>query len=153
MQEATLCFPIRADEVLLIEKKRGLGAGRIHGPGGKLESGETPLQAVKREVREEVTATVPAVRKCGELEFVMDGVDPMLVHVYRAPGLDGEPTETEEAIPRWYRLDSIPFDRMWPDDRYWLPLVLESRPFRGFFRFGEPSDLQEWELEPDVTFD
>lgn len=152
VQEATLCFPIRADDVLLIEKKRGLGAGRIHGPGGKLEPGETPREAVLREVHEEVAAAVPTVRKFGELEFVMEGVDHMLVHVYRAPGLDGEPRETEEAIPRWYRLDSIPFDRMWPDDRYWLPLVLESRPFRGFFRFGESEDLMRWELETGVSF-
>lgn len=153
MQEATLCFPIRDGRILLIEKKRGLGAGKIHGPGGKLEPGETPAEAVRREVREEVATPVPSVAKLGELEFVMGESTWMLVHVYRAPGLEGEAAETPEAIPRWYALDEIPFGRMWPDDRYWLPLVLAERRFKGFFRFGGSEDLQRWELETDVTFE
>ena len=35
-QVATLLFVIKDTEVLLIHKKRGLGAGKINGPGGKL---------------------------------------------------------------------------------------------------------------------
>ena len=31
---ATLMFIIQGDSVLLIRKKRGLGAGKINGPGG-----------------------------------------------------------------------------------------------------------------------
>ena len=51
---ATLLFVLEDDKVLLIRKKRGLGAGKINGPGGKLEPGETPRQCVMREVREEL---------------------------------------------------------------------------------------------------
>ena len=51
---ATLLFVVRASsaqgahgerEVLLIRKKRGLGAGKINGPGGRLEPDETSLLA------------------------------------------------------------------------------------------------------------
>ena len=35
----------------------------------------------------------------------------------------------------WVDVDAIPFDEMWEDDRYWLPLVLERRKFRGFWIF------------------
>ena len=83
----------------------------------------------------------------------MDEVEDMLVHVYRARNLDGQVTETEEAIPRWYSIESIPLDRMWPDDRYWLPLVLEDRRFRGFFRFEGEETLRDWEIETDVEFE
>ena len=41
-QTATLMFVIDDNRVLLIRKKRGLGAGKINGPGGRLEEGETP---------------------------------------------------------------------------------------------------------------
>ncbi|HEY5036239.1 MAG TPA: NUDIX domain-containing protein, partial [Chthoniobacterales bacterium] len=48
-QRANLCFIVRGDEVLLIRKKRGFGAGKINGPGGKVEPGETALGAALRE--------------------------------------------------------------------------------------------------------
>ena len=41
---ATIMFIIRDGQILLIEKKRGLGAGKINGPGGKIDPGETPEQ-------------------------------------------------------------------------------------------------------------
>jgi hypothetical protein len=36
------------------------------------------------------------------------------------------PRETREAKPVWYDLGALPFDRMWEDDRYWLPLILPT---------------------------
>ena len=39
---ATLLFVIQEGRILLIHKKRGFGRGKINGPGGKIESGETP---------------------------------------------------------------------------------------------------------------
>ena len=56
-QQATLCYLLKDDEVLLIRKKRGIGAGKINGPGGKVDPGETPLEAAVRETREEVGVT------------------------------------------------------------------------------------------------
>ena len=47
----------------------------------------------------------------------------------------GEPTETDEAVPLWAPLDALPFDRMWADDRLWLPHLVEGRRFRGRFVF------------------
>ena len=42
---ANLLFVVQGNRVLLIHKKRGIGAGKINGPGGKLEAGESPLEA------------------------------------------------------------------------------------------------------------
>src|SRR5512136_179536 len=44
-ERANLCFVIRDGQILLIRKKRGLGAGKMNGPGGRLEAGETALAA------------------------------------------------------------------------------------------------------------
>lgn len=151
VQEATLCFPVDGDRVLLIEKKRGVGSGLFNGPGGKVEAGETPLEAARREVREEIRTTVPSIRKMGALEFEMGGDPFMFVHVFRAPGIAGEPSETDEARPEWFEVGEIPYDQMWPDDRYWLPLLLDGRTFSGEFVFGDDEqDLREWDLETDV---
>ncbi|UWG47329.1 NUDIX family hydrolase [Halanaeroarchaeum sp. HSR-CO] len=151
MQEATITYPVRDGSVLLIEKKRGIGAGLYNGPGGKVEPGESPVEAARREVREEIRATVPRLSKRGELEFVFGDDHYMTVHVYRAPEVDGVPEETPEAIPRWVDIDAIPYDQMWEDDRYWLPLLLADRTFQGWFRFDAAAEvLQGRYVDPDV---
>lgn len=151
VQDATLCFPVTDGEILLIEKRRGIGAGLYNGAGGKVEPGEAPEEAARREVREELRTDVPTLTKLGELAFEMDGDPFMYVHVYRAPGVEGQPEETPEARPEWFPLEDIPYDQMWPDDRHWLPHLLEGRTFEGWFRFGESEeDLQEWDLRTDV---
>ncbi|MFB6094958.1 MAG: 8-oxo-dGTP diphosphatase, partial [Halodesulfurarchaeum sp.] len=136
------------------EKKRGLGAGKLNGPGGKLERNETPAEAARREVREEIRTSVSGVTKLGEFEFEMGGDPLMFVHVFRSPGVQGEPTETPEAKPVWYPIDAVPYDQMWPDDRYWLPHVFAGDRFAGSFTFGESEDdLLAWELDTGVSFE
>ena len=134
-QRATILFVVRGGEVLLIHKKRGLGAGKVNGPGGRLEPGETPLECAIRETREELCVEPVGVSFHGELRFQF--VDGLSIHgfVFRASGCEGEARETDEAIPLWTRLEEIPYDRMWADDVLWLPLLLEGRSFDGRFLF------------------
>ena len=134
-ERATLLFVVTGGKVLLIHKKTGLGAGNYNGPGGRLEPGETPRQAAIREVQEELRVTPLGVRAVGELKFQF--VDGFSIHgyVFRADGIDGEPEETDEAIPFWFPIDAIPYHRMWADDRVWMPLLLAERPFAGQFLF------------------
>ena len=140
-ERATLLFVIRDGHVLLIHKKKGLGAGKINGPGGRIEPGESPLQAAIREVEEELLVTPTGVREAGELKFQF--VDGFSIHgyVFTATDCVGEPTETDEAIPIWTPLDRIPFERMWEDDHVWIPLMLAQKPFVGRFLFEDDTML------------
>ena len=132
---ATLIFVIRDGQILLIHKKRGLGKGKINGPGGRLEPGEAPEAAALRELREELGVAAVDPVFVGEHRFqFVDGYS-TYVHVFRAPDLRGTPVETDEAIPLWVDLDAIPYDRMWEDDRLWLPLLVEGRRFSGYWIF------------------
>ena len=134
-ERATLVFIVRGDQILLIHKKRGLGAGKINGPGVRLDPGETPLQCAVREVQEELCVTPTGLRPSGELRFQF--VDGLSIHgyVFRAGGCNGEPQETEEARPIWVKLTAIPYEQMWADDRLWLPLMISNTPFDGRFVF------------------
>ena len=132
-------FVVKGENILLIEKKRGLGAGKINGPGGKIDPGETPLEAVMRETREELHVTPIAPRKLGELWFSMSDHPDILCHVFRADDCHGTATETDEAVPLWTHIDAIPYQRMWEDDHHWLPLLLAEKTFRGRFAFQEES--------------
>lgn len=77
---ATLVFVTRGARILLIRKKRGLGAGKINAPGGRLEPGETPLQAAIRETQEELHITPKQLTYAGENLFQF--VDGYSIHVY-----------------------------------------------------------------------
>lgn len=132
---ATLVFVIQDGRILLIRKKRGLGAGKINGPGGRLESGETPEACATRELHEELGVTAGPLVRAGDHRFqFVDGYS-IFVHVYRTSAFAGEPIETDEAIPMWFAVEAIPFDEMWEDDRYWLPHLLDGRPFSGYWLF------------------
>jgi 8-oxo-dGTP diphosphatase len=132
---ATLLFVVRDGHILLIRKKRGLGAGKINGPGGRIEAGETALEAAIRETHEElgILAVAPELR--GELHFQF--VDGYSLHcsVFVSTECLGEPMETVEATPLWTPLDAIPYQEMWADDIRWLPELLAGRRIRGFFHF------------------
>ena len=134
---ATLLFVLRGDEVLLIRKKRGLGAGKINGPGGKLEKGETPRQCALREVREELCISVLDTTPCGELKFQFTDGYSIHVHVFISTAFEGEPTETDEAVPIWFKRSEIPYNEMWADDRIWLPRVLDGAEVSGKFVFSK----------------
>ncbi|MCL9815442.1 8-oxo-dGTP diphosphatase [Natronocalculus amylovorans] len=153
LPEATVCHPIVDDRALLIEKQRGIGEGKIIGPGGKVEPGESPTECVIRETQEEIAATPTGVEKAGEFTFIHGDEAAFFIHVFRATGLSGTPAQTDEAIPHWFDTDSLPYDRMWADDRYWFPYLLNDTPFRGWFVFDTDGDeLKEYTLDVDVDF-
>ncbi len=140
----TLLFLVKDNEILLAMKKRGFGAGKWNGVGGKIEAGESIEDALVRECQEEVGVTPTSWKAVAELDFVQDATtDPwhMYVHAYIATDWDGVPTESEEMKPQWYNLDSIPYDDMWDDDRYWLPEVLNGKLITGNFVFDEHDSM------------
>lgn len=147
---ATLLFVIRDDQVLLIRKKRGLGAGKINGPGGRLELGETPRECAVREVQEEVGVTPRDIRHCGLHRFQFTDGYALLVDVFAAEDCEGDPIETDEAIPMWVAVGEIPFDEMWEDDQHWIPLMLAGTPFSGRYVF-EGEDMLDMVLETPPT--
>lgn len=145
-ERSTLCFVITGGKILLIEKKRGLGAGKVNGPGGKIEPGETAEAGAVRETQEEVGITPTGVSWAGELHFQFRDGYSLHCSVYRAEGWEGELRETEEAKPFWNETGAIPYDRMWADDEHWVPRLLAGEKFRGWFEF-EGDRMEWWHME------
>jgi 8-oxo-dGTP diphosphatase len=146
-ERATLVFVVRDGQILLIEKKRGLGAGKVNGPGGRLDPGESPVQCATRECQEELGITPTGLTHAGTLAFQFVGHNKLGGHsihvdVYRADGFTGEITETDEARGFWCGVGQVPYARMWQDDQYWLPQLIEGQRFTGRFVFEE--ELMLW---------
>jgi 8-oxo-dGTP pyrophosphatase MutT (NUDIX family) len=155
MRPGTLCILKKPGEILLAMKKRGFGAGKWNGLGGKILSGETPDQAAIRELEEEadVTGKTVNLEKAALLKF--RSANPEYnwdVHVFFLSIWAGTIAETEEMRPQWFALDDIPYDSMWIDDRHWLPEVLDGRKIEAEFIFNEDaSKLQSFSIK-DIEF-
>lgn len=153
MRNATLLLLIKKDgdkvsDICLAMKKRGFGAGRYNGAGGKVEEDESIEDAVVRELKEEFDVLVKELDKRAEVSFTfphMPSFD-QIVHVYYATEWEGEPTETEEMNPKWFKVEDIPYNEMWPDDIFWLPKVLEGGFVNGRFILGEGDVVKEHEV-------
>ncbi len=134
----TLCIVHQHPNVLLGMKKRGFGAGRWNGFGGKVSEGETIEVAAKREMMEEAGIELQEMDKVGIIEFEFRGNPEILeVHIFKADNFLGEPSESEEMKPQWFHVDEIPFGEMWPDDIHWIPMFLEGKKFKGKILFGD----------------
>ncbi|MBI5244703.1 MAG: 8-oxo-dGTP diphosphatase [Elusimicrobia bacterium] len=134
-ERATLCFVIQDGRMLLIRKKLGLGAGKVNGPGGRIEPGESALEAALRETQEEIGVTPTGVSQAGELLFQFADGYALHCSVFTAEGAEGNLVETDEAAPFWVQTSAIPYADMWADDEHWMPWMLAKRLFRGLFCF------------------
>lgn len=149
--ETTLALLRRENEILLAVKKRGFGEGKYNGVGGKLENGETHEEAMIRETEEEIMVTPTKYEYVGQVEFeeYFKGEKQHLTfHLYVVYEWIGTPSETEEMKPEWFPVERIPYDKMFKDDKYWLPIVLEGKKIKAHFTFDE-----DWNLVSKEVFD
>ncbi len=135
-----MCFLRRGDEILLAMKKRGFGEGKWNGVGGKVQEGETVEQATVREAQEEIGVDIAEtdLEKVAEIDFRFpdkEGWD-MYVHVFFVHTWSGDPVESEEMRPQWYKISDIPLDQMWADDKHWLKDALNGKRFKAVCSFS-----------------
>jgi 8-oxo-dGTP pyrophosphatase MutT (NUDIX family) len=128
--------------VLLGFKKRGFASGLWNGFGGKVEIGESSLQSAVRELREECDLEAGECEPRGTLRFVyaVDGTEHE-VSVFVVREWQGEPRETPEMRPEWFRQTEVPYASMLPDSRYWLPPLLQGQSIEGEFRYLDEAHL------------
>ena len=147
MIKANLLYIIKKNKVLLIYKKKGHGKGLFNGIGGKIKKGEDIIQSIIREAKEEVNLKVKSLHFCGNINFD-DEKGRWQVYVFKSDDFEGNPKETDECIPFWFDIKNVPYDKMWPDDKYWLPLLFKNKKFEAFFKIRNMKIL-----EYKLTFD
>jgi 8-oxo-dGTP diphosphatase len=131
-------------EILLGRKKVGFGKGKYGGVGGKLDPGETPVDAAVRELEEEtgIQVAVSALAAAAHLTFLFPyrPAWSQVVHVYTARTWQGIARPSREIDPEWIAVSEIPYGEMWDDCRHWLPRVLDGDWTRARFVFGPDND-------------
>jgi 8-oxo-dGTP diphosphatase len=140
-EQAVICYIKDDNQLLLINKKKGLGAGKVNAPGGRIEPGEMPVEATIRECREEVGLTPVEPEYAADLFFIFKNGRSLRSFVFTADAYEGEPVETDEADPFWCSVDNLPLDKMWADDELWLPRILKGEKLSGRFIFDDDEML------------
>ena len=132
-------------------KKRGFGQGRWNGAGGKLDpkmGDKSILDAAIRETKEEIGVEIKNPEKAAVFHFRFEKNKEwdQDVHLFLAKNWEGEPSESEEMLPKWFAFKDIPYKDMWPDDTHWMPHILAGKKLEADFLFGEGDKILNYNI-------
>lgn len=135
--------------------------GKINGLGGKLESDESIVASLRREIREEAGLELTSFCLRGTITWTNFGPkrEQWMGYIFLVDGWTGEPPESNEegaliSVQRQRLLaackpdpgdDALP---MWAGDRHFVPLVFDDdpRPFHGTMPYDSEKPLR-WDYE------
>jgi ADP-ribose pyrophosphatase YjhB (NUDIX family) len=148
LPDVTLVFLVRKNnnkisEICLALKKRGFGMGKWNGVGGKLKENESIEDGARRETKEEVDVEILSFDKVAINEFYFPNNPEwsQRVHVFICDNWIDEIKESEEMLPKWFNVENIPYDKMWLDDQYWIPKILDGKKIEGRFVFENQNEI------------
>lgn len=148
----TLVLISQNGKLLLGMKKRGFGEGWWNGFGGKVQEGESVEYAAGREVQEEVGIETKKLIPRGVIYFEFEYEEPVHeVYLFKCAEFIGEPQESEEMKPQWFDFQNLPYDKMWPADKIWIPVYLEGRNISGRFKFSKNKGLLSYNVNEIKT--
>ena len=129
--DTVTCYLIRGDEFLLLfrnKKKNDFNKGKYIGVGGHIEAGETPSQAIDREVKEETNLDIISKELRGLIIFYFDEFEEHM-YLYTSKEYKGEMKECNEGTLTWVKTRDFYKIPMCEGDQYFIKPILENAPY------------------------
>ena len=124
-----LCLIRRGDEYLLQDRVKKDWKGFTL-PGGHVEPGESIVDAVVREMKEETGLTVKNPKLCGVKQFPISGESDengrYLVFLFVADKFSGEIVSSEEGTMHWVKKEDLPKVNLVNDFKELLDVMLDE---------------------------
>ena len=128
----SLCY-IEKDGCYLVlhrtKKEHDENGDKWIGVGGKFEPGESPLECVQREVKEETGLTMTNPRFRGIVTFVSDEWGTEYMHLFTCTEFTGTLTDCDEGELVWLPKGELLTKKMWAGDRLFLKALDELTDF------------------------
>ena len=133
---ATLCY-IKCDgKTLMVHRNKKLNdihAGKWNGLGGKFETGESPEECIRREVKEEAGLTIQNPKLHGLVMFPNFKGHDWYVFVFTATEFEGGLIDSPEGKLEWIDDSSLFALPLWPSDLIFLPWLEQEKFFSAKF--------------------
>ncbi len=132
MQNTTLCYITRGNEVLMlhrVKKEKDINKDKWIGIGGHFEGEEAPEECLLREAREETGLTLTRWQCRGVVTFLNDVCEGEYMYLFTADGFEGQLKTCDEGDLQWVSrefLDQLP---KWEGDKIFLELLWQDAPF------------------------
>ena len=141
---ATVCYLKKENQVLMIKFSKKWG--QVYAPpGGKFESGETPLDCIIREFKEETGLTLinPKLQGISYWKDSEEGI----IFIYTADKYEGELNSiSEEGELEWINVDDLPSIKQFDQNDKFTPYLFKDKLFEGKFLLNDDCEVIEYEI-------
>lgn len=146
MKETSCGYLIQDHKWLMLQrdkKKNDVNEGKWIGIGGKLEPGESMLQCMSREIKEETGLIAEQLELRGILYFEYQDMEPEKIYVYTIEHFSGTLKECDEGTLQWIDQKDILSLPLWDGDRIFLDRLLSNdhRTFCYAFSYDKDGTL------------
>jgi 8-oxo-dGTP pyrophosphatase MutT (NUDIX family) len=148
-KKSVLVYLVDDGKVCLGMKKVRYSQGKWNGFGGKIEAGESEVDAAIREVKEESGVDIESKDLTKKASFYyFETPEDWTVEVFICHKWKGEIEESDEMQPNWFDIDKLPFEQMWENDALWIKEVLTSKKqLKGTFWHDNEGKVTKYKLE------
>lgn len=141
---ATVCYLKVNNEVLMIKYKKKWG--QVYAPpGGKFEIGESPLDCIIREFKEETNLELinPKLQGYSYWHDEYEGI----IFVFVADAYNGElKRECEEGTLEWIKIDDLKELNQFDQNKKFTPFLFKDEIFEGKFRLDNNCQVLDYEI-------
>lgn len=102
-----MCMINNRDDKVLVQDRVSKDWGGLTFPGGKVEPGESFVDSVIREVKEETGLTIAKPKICGTKDWVMEDGTRYLVIFYKTDQYKGELKSSKEGQVKWMTIEEL----------------------------------------------
>lgn len=131
-----LCMVYDRDGNILVQDRKNPDWPGVTFPGGHVEPGESFVEAVIREVREETGLTIESPRLCGTKQFQTQQGERYVVFFYKTDRFSGQLRSSREGEVFWIPRKDLAQYRL-PADFLEMVRVFESEELSEFYYYDE----------------
>lgn len=141
---STVCYLKKDNKVLMIKFSKKWGQV-FAPPGGKFETGETPLDCIIREYKEETGLTLinPKLQGISYWKDTAEGI----IFVYIAENFEGNLLKSsEEGQLEWIKIDDLLSIKQFDQNEKFTPYLFKNELFEGKFLLNDKCKVVSYEI-------